>query len=310
MPTKRPAQHFLTGEEFTAERLLALLRRAEQLRADRAAGRLLTPLAGKTVILLFEKPSLRTHLSFKIAIQELGGQAVESFSFNRKKEEPEDVARVLGGYAHAIMLRTHEHRLLERMAAFSPVPVINGLSDSHHPCQVLADLLTLQQVYGKLQGLTLAYIGDGNNMLNSLLLLAPFLGVHVRYACPEGYEPNAFVVRQAEARAKLGGATISAFNDPLEAAKGARALYTDVWTSMGFEGESADRERHFEGFQVNEALYAAAAPEAIIMHCMPMVRGKEISETMADHPRSMIFPQSENRLHAQKSLLIELLAGA
>ena len=193
------------------------------------------------------------------------------------------------------------------MAEKSPIPVINGLSDSHHPCQVLADLQTLKQYYGKLEGLKLAYVGDGNNMLHSILLLMPYLGVHVTYACPEGFEPSAFIVKNATARAKEGKGSITAFKSPLEACVGVNAIYTDVWASMGQESEEAEREKAFEDFQLNADLYAVAAPQALIMHCMPMVRGKEISETMADHERSVIFRQAENRLHAQKALMIGLL---
>jgi ornithine carbamoyltransferase len=301
-------KHFLTGEELTRSELLGLLDYADELREKRRSGQLPPLLSGQHLAMLFEKQSLRTRVSFTVAMQELGGFAVDSVASTRKKEEPEDLARVLAGYCHAILLRTHEHNSLDRLAAKSPVPVINGLSDTHHPCQVLADLLTLKQYFKSLEGLKLAYVGDGNNMLHSLLLLAPFLGVHVSYACPPGFEPNAFIVKSAKKRAKEGGGAISAHQSPATAAKGAHALYTDVWTSMGFESEEADREKAFEGYQLNEELYALAAPNAIVMHCMPMVRGKEISETMADHPNSALFRQSENRLHAQKALLIGLLS--
>ncbi len=303
----RPS-HFLTGTEFSKGDLLALLERAEVFRVDREKGKLSQELAGKTLALMFEKPSLRTHLSFSVAMRELGGSVVESFSLNRKKEEPEDVARVVSGYCHGIMLRTHEHSLLERFVAKASVPVVNGLSDTHHPCQILADLLTLRQAYGKLDGLKLAYIGDGNNILHSLLLLLPLLGVEVSYACPQGFEPSAFVVKQARHLASEGGGAISAFCAPEQAVKGAHALYTDVWTSMGFEQEEQSRVTAFQGYQVNAGLHALARKDAIILHCLPMIRGKEITDEMADHPRSLIFRQSENRLHAQKALLLKLLA--
>jgi ornithine carbamoyltransferase len=205
------------------------------------------------------------------------------------------------------MLRTHEHSIIERMASKTRVPVINGLSDTHHPCQVLADILTLKQHFNTLQGLKLAYIGDGNNMLHSLLLLAPALGIQVSYACPKGFEPNAFVVREARSRAKEGGGGITASKSPSSAVEKANAIYTDVWTSMGFEAEEKEREDAFEGYQVNAELYAKAAPGALIMHCLPMVRGKEITDDMAEHENSVLFRQSENRLHAQKALLLHLL---
>jgi ornithine carbamoyltransferase len=298
-------KHFLTGAELGRGDLLSLLESAEYLKKNRSTHA--KPLAGKTVALMFEKPSLRTHLSFSVAVRELGGEVVESFSLNRKKEEPEDVARVVQGYCHGIMLRTHEHELLERFASKSGIPLINGLSDTHHPCQTLADLLTLMEVFGKLEGLKVAYVGDGNNILHSLLLLAPLAGVSVSYACPAGYEPSAFVVKQAKHVAKETGAVIEGTSKPEKAVKGAQAIYTDVWTSMGFEEEGAPRDAAFQGFQVNAKLYAQAAKDAIILHCLPMIRGKEITDEMADHPRSEIFRQAENRLHAQKALLAKLL---
>lgn len=300
-------KHFLMGTEFSRGDLEQVIELADQLRDERSKGKLRTDLAGKSIALMFEKPSLRTHLSFKMAMHELGGYAVESFSMNRKKEEPEDVGRVVGGYCSAIMLRTHEHSILDRMVKKSPVPVINGLSDTHHPCQILADLLTLKQFYGKIAGLKLAYIGDGNNILHSLMLLAPYLGVNLTYSCPEGYEPSAFVLKQAKKYAVEGGAKIQSFKSPEAAVAGADAIYTDVWTSMGFEKEEERRELAFEGYQLNAKLLSKANPKALIMHCLPMVRDKEITEEMVDHPRSAIFRQSENRLHAQKALLLKLL---
>lgn len=303
------SRHFLTGTEFGPMDLERLLARAEELRQERATGKQRQDLTGRSVALLFEKPSLRTHLSFVTAIRELGGNAMESFSHNRKKEEPEDVARVVSGYADAIMLRTHEHSILERMASKSRVAIINGLSDTHHPCQILADILTLKQFYGETKGLTLSYLGDGNNILHSLMLLLPYLGMHLRYACPKGYEPSALVLKQAKRLAVEGKGSLQSFQSPVEAVAGAEALYTDVWTSMGFEEEATRREIAFKGYQLNAELYAKAKPDALVMHCLPMIRGKEITEEMVEHPRCAIFRQSENRLHVQKALLLELLGG-
>lgn len=302
-------KHFLTGVEFPRGDLVKLIDLADQLKKERDSGQLRDEFAGKNLALLFEKPSLRTHLSFSLAMRELGGNVIESFSLNRKKEEPEDVGRVVEGYCDAIMLRTHEHSILERMCSKTSIPVINGLSDTHHPCQILADLLTLKQRFGRLEGLKLSYIGDGNNILHSLMLLLPYLGVDLSYACPKGYEPSAFVLKQAKKLAKEGGGKIEATNDPAKAVSGAHAIYTDVWTSMGFEQEEAAREDAFRGYQVNAELYAKANPKAAIMHCLPMVRGKEITEEMVEHENSAIFQQSENRLHAQKALLLMLLGG-
>jgi ornithine carbamoyltransferase len=304
---KLKAKHCLTGTELSRQELSDLLFLAESCREQRHAGFLRDDLRGKTVVLLFEKPSLRTRVSFTVAIQELGGNVIELDSVGRKKEDPEDTIRVLGGYCHATMVRTHAHSILERMVTKSSIPIINGLSDTHHPCQVLADLLTLHQTYKTLKGLKLAYVGDGNNMLHSLMLLAPFMGVELHYACPAGYEPSSLVVRQGKKRAKDGGGQIIAHTDPVKAVEGANAVYTDVWTSMGFEQEETDRDQAFGKYVLNEALYARAAQGALIMHCMPMIRDKEIAASLVDHPSSALFRQSENRMHAQKALLIGLL---
>lgn len=304
---KFKTNHLLTGEELTREELQNLLDMAEVLRVERQMER--KPLHHKNVALLFEKPSLRTRVSFTVAIQELGGNVIELNSSLRKKEEPEDTIRVLEGYVQGVMLRTHDHKTLEKMTKVSKIPVINGLSDTHHPCQALADLQTLQQTFKKIKGLKIAYVGDGNNVLHSLLLLAPFLGAEVSYACPKGFEPNSFVLRRAKERCKDSGGAIHAFTDPVAAVKGAHALYTDVWTSMGFEEEEMNRKKIFKNYQINEDLYAHAAPGALIMHCMPMVRGLEITDTMIEHENSALFRQSENRLHAQKALLMGLMGS-
>lgn len=301
--------HFLTGEEWTAEQLQEVLNLAAQLKKERSQGVLRPLLAGKTVVMLFDKPSLRTRLSFSVAINELGANAIESIGSSRKTEEPEDVIRVLSGYVHGLMIRTFDHAYVERMARISSIPIVNGLTDSHHPCQVMADLLTLQEKFTNLKGLRLAYIGDGNNMLHSLMLLCPRLGIELHYACPVGYEPNAFIVKTSKQLAAEGGGSITAHASPESAANMAHALYTDVWTSMGFEHEEHSREAAFEGYQVNEALLAKAQPDAIVMHCMPMVRGKEISQNLPDSPQSWIFQQSENRLHVQKAILVKLMGA-
>lgn len=303
------SQHFLTGEELSREELLALIEGAEQLRLNRGREGQPEPLKGKTVALIFEKPSLRTRVSFTVGIQELGGYCMELLGSQKKSEEPEDAIRVLQGMIHGLMLRTFDHSTLERMVSHAKIPVINGLSDSHHPCQALADLLTMYQKFGKLNGLKLAYIGDGNNVLHSLLLLAPFVGVDVHYACPKGFEPDAAIVKRAQARAKAGGAKIKKFATPAEAVKGTHAIYTDVWTSMGFEAENAARLKAFKGFQLNMALFNKARPDAIALHCLPMVRGQEITSDVVEHERSALFQQAENRLHAQKSLMIGLFAA-
>jgi ornithine carbamoyltransferase len=299
-------QHFLTGKELNAQQTLALLQHALLLKKQRVAGESTPHLSGQHLALLFDKPSLRTRFSFTVAMRELGGDVVESITDTRKAEEPEDQARVLAGYCKAIMMRTHEDSYLERMAQVADVPVINGLSDLHHPCQILADLLTLLETFKELKGLTLTYIGDGNNILHSLLLMAPGLGVNVHYCCPKTRQPDSAILEEATAQLNSATGQIHFFSAPVDAVKNAHAVYTDVWTSMGFEASAS--EHLFDGFQVNEALMSNADPRAIFMHCLPMVRGKEVSETLADQSCSAIFQQSENRLHAQKALLLHLLA--
>lgn len=300
-------RHFLTGEEFSSSEILAMLNEADRMKKYR--GKLpLNTLAGKTVALIFEKPSLRTRVSFTVGVQELGGNVIELLGSQKKSEDPEDSIRVLQGMVHMVMLRTFEHSTLERMATKATIPIINGLSDSHHPCQALADLLTMRQRLGRLRGTTLCYIGDGNNVLHSLLLLAPAAGVNVHYACPEGYQPDAEILARAQARAKTEGATIAAFSNPQDAAIGTHALYTDVWTSMGFEEENAARLKAFAGYQINAELLNLAADDAIILHCLPMIKGQEITEEMVEHPRSALFQQAENRLHAQKALIKRLMS--
>lgn len=300
-------RHVLTGAELSTSELGELLDLAALLKKERKEGIYCPWLANRQLALFFEKPSLRTRVSFTIAMQDFGGHAVELVASNVKREEPEDTARVLAGFCHGIMARVFSHSDLERMASVSKVPVINGLSDMHHPCQALADALTLKERFGSLAGLRVAYIGDGNNVLHSLLMILPLLGAEVRFACPEGYGPNEEVLKTVRNRTGFSRGMVRACKSPAEAASGADALYTDVWTSMGFEKESADREKAFAGYCVDEALLKKASPEAVVMHCLPMVRGKEISETLPEHPRSVIFQQSENRLHAQKALLLGLM---
>lgn len=298
-------QHFLTGEELSQKELLSLLETAYLLREGHLAQ---SPqvLQGKTLALIFEKPSLRTRVSFTVGIQDLGGRVVELTGSQKKEEDPEDTIRVLQGMVQGVMARTFSHSTLERMVSKATIPVINGLSDTHHPCQALADLLTIWQKFGKIKNLTLAYIGDGNNVLHSLLLLAPFVGVNIHYSCPEGYQPNPEILKRAQQRAALGGATLRAMSSPQEAARGAHALYTDVWVSMGQETEKQERVSIFSDYQINAKLLQEANEKCIIMHCLPMKRGLEITDDMVEHPRSAIFQQAENRLHAQKALMMGL----
>jgi ornithine carbamoyltransferase len=259
-------------------------------------------LQGKTLAILLEKPSFRTKLSFQVAIESLGGRAIESISNTRKKEEPKDSIRVLNEYCDIVMLRTHDDAHLQEMANYATIPIINGLSALYHPCQVLADLLSLQEHFGALSGLTLTYVGDGNNILHTLLLLAPKVGMTIHYCCPLEHQPNAALLSSAKEHFPQ---QIKSYTHPLEAVREAHAVYTDVWVSMGFEHHPA--EAIFQGFQVNEELMSQARQDAVFMHCMPMERGKEVSGSLPDKPCSIIFSQSKNRLYVQQALLVFLL---
>lgn len=297
-------KHLLTGEELSRQEILALLHHAIHLKKIRPLGKT-NELANCHLAMLFDKQSLRTRFSFAVGMSELGGDAYESVSASRKAELPEDQAQVLSGYCQAIMVRTHLDSTLARMSKAANIPVINGLSNLHHPCQILADLMALLEVFGNLKGLTISYVGDGNNILHSLLLLAPQLGVNIHYCCPDTREPDAEILAKSLAKLGPNTGTIKSFATPEQAVKNTHAVYTDVWTSMGFEAQSA--EHLFQGFQVNEALMQHALPHAVFMHCLPMERGKEVSETLPDAPCSIIFLQSENRLHIQKAILLHLI---
>lgn len=290
-------KHLVSGAECSAEDIKQLLDLAVAIKSNPQAYQ--DALYGKHLALLFSKPSLRTRFSFTVGMHQLGGEIVESIADSRKTELPRDQMRVIQGYCQGVMVRTHEEQELEAMIAEATIPVINGLSKLYHPCQTLADLLTLQEVFGQLEGLQVCYLGDGNNILHSLLLMASKVGVKVNYCCPPGHHPAAEVLAQVSQHL-----SINAFTNPTEAVKGCDAVYTDVWSSMGFE---AQNETAFAGYQVNEALMDKAKSGAIFLHCMPMERGKEVSQTLPDAPCSAIFLQSANRLYAQKALLLGLL---
>jgi len=260
-------------------------------------------LAGRYLALLFEKPSLRTRLTFELAIKQLGGDAVNYAGPIGGREPVKDVARNLDRWTQGIVARVFSHSTVEEIAAWTDLPVINALSDLYHPCQVLADVQTLEERFGSLEGLKLAFIGDGNNVAHSLMLTAGRLGVRVAVTTPPGYEPDSDIVAQA---AELGRITLT--HDPAEALDGAHAVYTDVWASMGQESEAAARLEAFEPYQVDEAMFAWARPDAIFMHCLPAHRGEEVVDAVIESPRSVVFDQAENRLHAQKALLLMLLA--
>lgn len=265
-------------------------------------------LAGKNIALIFNKPSTRTRISFEAAVAHLGGHAIyltqNELQLGRG-ETIEDTGRVLSRYVDAIVIRTYDHGDIERLASAAAVPVINALTDAHHPCQALADLMTILEKKDRLKGVKLAYIGDGNNVCHSLLIGSAKMGLDFAAACPPGYKPDGDIVKAA--RADEAGVNISIVDDPEEAARGADVLYTDVWTSMGQEGEADERHEAFVGFQINKTLLEKAHPDAIVMHCLPAHRGEEISADVLDGPRSVVFDQAENRLHVQKALLMWLV---
>ncbi|MDX6504261.1 MAG: ornithine carbamoyltransferase [Gaiellaceae bacterium] len=292
------ARHFLTGEELQRDELERLLERAAELKAGRSAGVGADALDGKTVALFFEKPSTRTRVSFQVGVAELGAHPLslraDELQLGRG-ESVGDTARVLSRYLHAIVMRSGSHETVAELAAAADVPVVNALTPLHHPCQALADLLTLSERFGALDGLRVAYVGDGNNVARSLALIGGALGVEVVVGAPEGYRLEDGVgARQTD--------------DPGEAVDGAHAIYTDVWVSMGDEAEAEKRRTALAPYQVNEKLLAEARDDAIVLHCLPAHPGEEISAAVLYGERSAVWDQAENRLHAQKALL-ELLVG-
>ena len=264
-------------------------------------------LAGKSIALLFEKPSLRTRLTFELAIKQLGGDSLFFEAPIGVREPLKDVARNLDRWVNGIVARVFSQDTIDGLAQWSSVPVINALSDLFHPCQALADMQTIRERFGELQGLKLTFIGDGNNVAHSLMLSALRLGMDFALGCPQGYSPNPDIVAQAEGLAAVSGASLSIVNDPAEALRGAHAVYTDVWASMGQEQEGAIRRRDFRDYQVDDALFALARPDAVFMHCLPAKRGEEVSDSVMECGRSVVFDQAENRLHAQKALLLMML---
>jgi ornithine carbamoyltransferase len=273
----------------------------------RSPGDYAQALAGKSIALLFEKPSLRTRLTFELAIKQLGGDSLFFEAPIGVREPLKDVARNLDRWVNGIVARVFRQETIDGLAEWSSVPVINALSDLFHPCQALADMQTIRERFGELQGLKLAFIGDGNNVAHSLMLSALRLGMDFSLGCPQGYSPNPDIVAQAEGLAAVSGAALSIVHDPAEAVRGAHTVYTDVWASMGQEQESAIRRRDFREYQVDDALFALARPDAVFMHCLPAKRGEEVSDSVMECARSVVFDQAENRLHAQKALLLTML---
>jgi len=295
--------------DLSGEEIRTILELAAQIKRERLSRRTHAVLQGRSIALVFEKPSLRTRVTFEVAMHELGGFSVYLGAAEiglGQRETVGDVARNLSRWVDGIVARTFAHRTVEELASSAQVPVVNALSDREHPCQVLADLLTIQEKFGTFRGVTVAWVGDGNNVCHSLLLGGAKVGLTVRVATPEGYAPDPAIVAAAREEARRTGAEIQLVHRPAEAVRGAHVVYTDVWTSMGQEAEREERRRAFVGFQVNRDLLAAS-PDALVMHCLPPHRGEEIAAGVRDGPQSVVLDQAENRLHAQKAPLALLL---
>ncbi|HKK52311.1 MAG TPA: ornithine carbamoyltransferase [Myxococcota bacterium] len=299
---------FVSVADWTADELWSMADRALALRESYRTGKRPRTLEGLTLAMYFEKPSLRTHVTFEAGIAQLGGHAIllrpEQIGIGTR-ESPEDVARSLSRWVDCLMARTFSHELVEQLARDATIPVVNGLTDLLHPCQAMADLVTIAGVMSPTDAI-LTYVGDGNNVANSLILLAAVLGLDLRLATPETHRPSARILDQARPLAGASGARIHWTPDPVEAVSGAHFVYTDTWTSMGQEAEAEQRRRLFRDYQVNEALLAKT-DEARVMHCLPAHRGEEVTAEVLDGPRSLVFDQAENRLHAQNAILEHLL---
>ena len=302
------AHDFLSIRDLSPEEISYLLELAGRIKAQPETYS--AALRGKTLALIFEKPSLRTRVSFDVGIYQLGGHPLylSPAEINLgKRESVYDVAKNLERMVQGIMIRTFAHEIVEQMAEHASVPVINGLTDFSHPCQAMADYLTILEAKGRVRGLKVTFIGDGNNVAHSVMFTGAQLGAHVRIATPSGYEPNADALKWAMRRAAETGGSVTLTNDPAEAAVGADVIYTDVWASMGQEAEAEKRRRVFLPFQVNAALFAHAKPDAIFLHCLPAHRGDEVTAEVIDGRHSVVFQEAENRLHAQKAILHELM---
>jgi ornithine carbamoyltransferase len=298
------AKDLLTGAEWSPGDVRDLLHRTAEIKARPA--RFANVLRGKHIALIFEKPSLRTRVTFEVGIQSMGGFVVfldHTQARLGERESIPDVARNLQRWVHGIVARVYEQRVLEEMARSAEIPVVNALSDKFHPCQALADFFTLEEKFGSVRGFKLAYVGDGNNVCHSLIFLAARLGVNIRIATPANYAPDADVLADAKRVAKETRSKIELFTNPAEAVAGAQAVYTDSWTSMGFEAEEKIRRSIFKSYQVNRKLMEQAAEDAVFMHCLPAHRGAEVTDDVLDGPSSIVLDQSENRMYVQKAIL-------
>jgi len=305
IPSRIAARDLKSDLDLSQVELLNLLDLTVQVK--RSPSRYSGALAGRYISLLFEKPSLRTRLTFELAIKQLGGDCVTSIGPIGDREPLKDIARNLDRWTQGIVARTFSQDTIEGLAEWSSVPVVNALSDKYHPCQALADVFTLQEHFGDVQGRKLAFIGDGNNVAHSLMLCALRLGMDFTLATPVGYEADANVLYRAKALAHQSGAMLTIGNDPVAAATGADAIYTDVWASMGQEQDKARRLADFAPYQIDETLFSKAERHAVFMHCLPAKRGEEVTEAVIESTGSVVFDQAENRLHVQKALLLMLL---
>lgn len=303
------ASDLLTGAEWNAAQVKELFRLSADVKAH--PERYKSALAGRFLAMIFEKPSLRTRVTFEVGIASLGGTAIyldHADTHLGDREAIPDVARCLSRWVHGIVGRVFSQEGLEILAAHATVPVINALSDVYHPCQTLCDFFTLEEKFGSVRGLKFAYVGDGNNVCHSLMIAGAQVGAHVRIATPAGYEPEAEIVASARRDAAATQGTIELFRAPEEAVAGAQAVYTDVWASMGQESETEARAKIFAPYQVNARLMSHAAPDAVFLHCLPAHRGSEVTDEVMESPRSVIFDEAENRLHVQKAILLTLLS--
>ena len=307
-PALNLASDLLTGTEWNPSQVRELFRLATDVKAH--PERYKNALAGRFLAMVFEKPSLRTRVTFEVGIVSMGGSAILMDHANARLGEREliaDVARSLSRWVHGIVARVYEQEGLDTLAAYASVPVINALSDVYHPCQTFADFFTLEEKFGSAAGLKLAYIGDGNNVCHSLMVAGARVGAHLRIATPAGYEPDPKIVEAARRDAAATQGTIELFHSPEEAVTGVQAVYTDVWASMGQESETEKRAAIFAQYQVNGALMSLAAPDAVFLHCLPAHRGSEVTDEVMESPRSIVFDEAENRLHVQKAILLMLL---
>ncbi|ASJ04356.1 ornithine carbamoyltransferase [Thermococcus barossii] len=299
-------------QDFTREELETILKTAEMMKIWNKIGKPHRVLEGKTLAMIFQKPSTRTRISFEVGIYQLGGYGLYLNAQDlqlRRGETIADTARVLSRYVDGIMARVYAHKDVEDLAKYASVPVINGLSDFSHPCQALADYQTILEKKGRIQGLKIVYVGDGNNVAHSLMIAGTKLGANVVVATPEGYEPDEKVIKWAEQNAAESGGSFELLHDPVQAVKDADVIYTDVWASMGQEAEAEERRKIFQPFQVNKDLVKHAKPDYIFMHCLPAHRGEEVTDDVVDSPNSVVFDEAENRLHAQKAVMALVMGG-